>query len=587
MLKKFSATLVALLLALGLSFTVASPAAASTAHGHDDGGWGSSASSRSDSDRDRDDRSRSHDRHDDPGTTSSTPGHGGATTQQSKTQQPKTQQSKKSTASSCLPTSAVSYSYDRTSNSGVITVTDRAGSTGELCKPFWVTAVSWRYLGTGTWPQKLDQLQQLGEISTPGEYAFSAPVTCGQGDIYASYQEGAATLAPTQYLAGPDDPFDERFLHEMGFAGPSPTYVNTSVSCNQLVVAPTSTPPSCTSAGGYSLPAVDHVRWLRDGAPIAPGDYDATSGATVTLTAIADESWTLAGGTQDQATHEWSRSWTFDFAGVGACATAQLVGSITAQCVNDVPLLRYSVTLVDPEHVATGSTAVLTLSDGTDSYVYNPVLGEIHDGETLAGERLWPGATVDADGNATGWPGWEFDGTSWVPTTGNYAWSRGAGVIATIAVNPEIVSAITYPPGDPTCNPNPPQDPPTLGVFPTNAELSQQCTSTGLGVLTLGQVDGVSFFEDVTYLVDGTEATSATVYLEPGSHEVTVTTKHAGDGLDGPTAWHVDVTGTGACGDLTTLALTGFDPGYLVALAALLLAAGASIVVVRRVRPEA
>jgi hypothetical protein len=491
---------------------------------------------------------------------------------------------------SCIPSSSVSYSYDKATNSGVITVPAPAGSTGQLCRPFWVTATSWTYLGSSTWIQKLDQVQKLGEISVPGSYPFSAPVTCGQGDIYASFQGDAATLDPTPYLYGPDDPFDEHFLHEMGFSGPRPTYTNTKPGCNELVAVPTSAPASCTAAGGYSLPAVDHVRWLVDGVPAAAGDHTAATGSSVTITAVADESWVLPGGTQDPATHEWSRSWTFDFPAATGCATAQLVGSITAQCVNDAPILHYEVTLIDPDHQSTGDVAVLTLSDGADSYVYDPALGTIHDGETLTGDRLWPGASVDADGNATGWPGWEFDGTTWQQTTGNFAWSRADGVTATISVNPEVVASVSYPPGDPNCiprPPQPPQDPPTLGLFPTNAELAQQCTSDGRGVLTLGQVDGVSFFDDVSYLVDGVPATSSTVYLDPGSYQVTVTTKNPSDGLDGPTAWQVDVTGTGACGDLTTLALTGLDLGYLVALAAMLLAAGATIVVIRRVRPEA
>ena len=28
---------------------------------------------------------------------------------------------------------------------------------------------------------------------------------------------------------------------------------------------------------------------------------------------------------------------------------------------------------------------------------------------------VYPGATVDAAGNATDWPGWVFDGDEWVP----------------------------------------------------------------------------------------------------------------------------------------------------------------------------
>ena len=77
------------------------------------------------------------------------------------------------------------------------------------------------------------------------------------------------------------------------------------------------------------------------------------------------------------------------------------------------------------------------------------------------------------------------------------------------------------------------------------------------------------------------------MFLNPGAYRVTVTTKNAGDGLDGPTAWQLNVTGSGVCGELTTLALTGAESGYLAAIAALLIAAGASVVVIRRVRPEA
>ena len=36
----------------------------------------------------------------------------------------------------CIPDSQVSYTYDSSSNSGVITVPTVAGSSGELCKPF-------------------------------------------------------------------------------------------------------------------------------------------------------------------------------------------------------------------------------------------------------------------------------------------------------------------------------------------------------------------------------------------------------------------------------------------------------------------
>jgi LPXTG-motif cell wall-anchored protein len=146
------------------------------------------------------------------------------------------------------------------------------------------------------------------------------------------------------------------------------------------------------------------------------------------------------------------------------------------------------------------------------------------------------------------------------------------------------VVALAYPPATPSCVTQPPQDPPTFGVFPTNAELSEQCTADGTGVLTLGQVDGVSFFEDVNYYIDGVPATSSTVYLQPGTYTVTVTTKSPDDGLDGPTVWRVTVTGGETCGELETLALTGAPVGSWLALAGVLMAIGAGILATRRRR---
>ena len=154
-----------------------------------------------------------------------------------------------------------------------------------------------------------------------------------------------------------------------------------------------------------------------------------------------------------------------------------------------------------------------------------------------------------------------------------------------LSVNPSLTVNLAYPPATPSCAMTPPEEPPTLGVFPTNATVSEQCTANGEAVLTLGQVDGVSFFEDVNYFIDGVPATSSTVYLQPGTYNITVTTKSPTDGLDGPTAWRLTVTGGENCGgQLDTLALTGAAPGGWLALAAALMVAGAGIVVTRRRR---
>jgi LPXTG-motif cell wall-anchored protein len=69
---------------------------------------------------------------------------------------------------------------------------------------------------------------------------------------------------------------------------------------------------------------------------------------------------------------------------------------------------------------------------------------------------IYPGASVDAAGNATDWPGWRFDGDEWVldPTD---AYLRD-GMTVRVEVNPVATGQVAYPPPDSGCaNPvNPP-----------------------------------------------------------------------------------------------------------------------------------
>lgn len=134
-------------------------------------------------------------------------------------------------APACLPNSVVSYTYDPATNSGRITVADLANSTHVLCKPFWVTATSWKFTNATVWPQMLDVVQKLGPISAVGTYDYVAAVSCGQGDIYASFD---AQPEPSAVLDGPNSPFAEHFLHDMGFTGPNPTYVQQDPACTSV-----------------------------------------------------------------------------------------------------------------------------------------------------------------------------------------------------------------------------------------------------------------------------------------------------------------------------------------------------------------
>lgn len=154
----------------------------------------------------------------------------------------------------CIASSAVTYTYDAATNSGTVTVPNPVGSSGKLCNGFWVTAVSWKYAGSGVWPQNLDQNNPMPEkngafyVDEPGTYSYGATVSCGQGDIYASYD---AQPVPTAVLNGPNNPYAEHFLHDMGFSGPRPTYMQSPTGCNKAIpVAPTATPITACDTDG-------------------------------------------------------------------------------------------------------------------------------------------------------------------------------------------------------------------------------------------------------------------------------------------------------------------------------------------------
>lgn len=125
-----------------------------------------------------------------------------------------------------------------------------------------------------------------------------------------------------------------------------------------------------------------------------------------------------------------------------------LAGSTAVgECDGDVPWISYDVALLDPDDQATDHDAELVLASGSETVTIP--LGTLKD-NALSGRVLWPGASVDAAGNPTGWPGWAYENGQWVETTGNYAWTRGA-ITATIVVNPELQVALSYPAATPDC----------------------------------------------------------------------------------------------------------------------------------------
>ena len=191
----------------------------------------------------------------------------------------------------CIPPKLVNYTYTAATNSGTVTVPNPAGYNGLLCKPFWVTAVAWKYTTSATWPQALDVENAMSnneggvQITKAGTYTYGAPVGCGQGDIYASFanqKQTSPTLNGVSMLTAPQTPFTEHFLHEMGFNGPNPTYTQSPNGCNKATpVAPSATPiTACETYGSVTVGSGKDAVALTATAPTAT-----IGGVVYTLTA--------------------------------------------------------------------------------------------------------------------------------------------------------------------------------------------------------------------------------------------------------------------------------------------------------------
>lgn len=146
----------------------------------------------------------------------------------------------------------------------------------------------------------------------------------------------------------------------------------------------------------------------------------------------------------DTETEEQTRDLTQDE--IAECPL--LPGEIRSVCQGDVPYLGYEVTL--PEGYDGGEDPLVTITfvnpDGDDHVV---------GGQPLSGSLLWPGASAD---EPMMWPGWELVGGEYVPTDGNFAWTRGTAedpLVVRFDVNPSYTTEIVYPEATALCA-NPP-----------------------------------------------------------------------------------------------------------------------------------
>ncbi|WP_234980876.1 hypothetical protein [Agromyces cerinus] len=255
--------------------------------------------------------------------------------------------------------------------------------------------------------------------------------------------------------------------------------------CDVVVKVPTAaTFVDTCGVDNYDLDYEENLLGVKWAKSIADGK--------LTLTATAAKGYVFEGDVKSKVFGPWELN-------DKPCAEPTLTGSFaTGTCVADSPWITFDVEMTDPDEQATGNTASLVLTDGTNTETI--VLGDLEDG-SLKGEVLWPGASVDADGKANGWPGWALVGDKWIEVDDNFAWTRG-DITAKLVVNPELDVVISYPPATPECATGPKVTPPAGGEGSTPSEPNGAgLASTGFAGTSIAIVAGIVVIAGLAFLV--------------------------------------------------------------------------------------
>ncbi|MGB0113432.1 MAG: hypothetical protein WBP59_09455 [Ilumatobacteraceae bacterium] len=118
------------------------------------------------------------------------------------------------------------------------------------------------------------------------------------------------------------------------------------------------------------------------------------------------------------------------------------VSAFSPECIRDAPYVSY--TIVPVGFVPDDGRATLVIKDRNGNVV------ETREVSSLSGSFVYPGASVDAAGNATDWPGWQLaDNGNWIPDASD-AFLR-EGLIIDVTVNPTATATVSYPPATSAC----------------------------------------------------------------------------------------------------------------------------------------
>ncbi|PIB36387.1 hypothetical protein BFP72_13770 [Reichenbachiella sp. 5M10] len=141
-------------------------------------------------------------------------------------------------------------------------------------------------------------------------------------------------------------------------------------------------------------------------------------------------------------------------------------------CINDVPYVNYQVTAVGFDSEGLTAQIEWIKADGS--------VAQLLTGQSLSGQLLWPGAEVDAEGNGTAWPGWDFVGGQWIRVEDGLR----DGMSVKVSVNPESEMSVSYPPATPQCEANPNNRPVAIADSYTYNEGSTNNETAATGVLS-------------------------------------------------------------------------------------------------------
>jgi uncharacterized repeat protein (TIGR01451 family) len=120
-----------------------------------------------------------------------------------------------------------------------------------------------------------------------------------------------------------------------------------------------------------------------------------------------------------------------------------LLGSITPRCTRDTPFVDYSIS---SRGLPANSPLTITWQKLSGEVV------RVLTNQPYSGSLLWPGAAVDAAGNPTAWPGWQFVDGQWNQISDGLR----PEMRVVFEINPTSTSVVSYPPATPACAGNPP-----------------------------------------------------------------------------------------------------------------------------------